>query len=155
MTETKELLEKEFEVLRDELIAKYDEKKMRASGAWADSLEVISFEDRVQLLGEEYTQQLETGRKPGRFPPMQDIKDWIQAKGVFSAALATISLSSLAFLIARKIANSGWARESYGGVELVSEVVTDARIQAIIDKVGAETVALYTDEIIKNLKPAA
>ena len=107
------ILSKEFELMKDDLIKLYDAKGMRSSGKWADSLEVIAGEDTVKLIGEEYSQQLETGRQAGRFPPIEDIKKWIIDKGVFNSALQKISLSSLAFLIARKIANEGWKRERF------------------------------------------
>ena len=135
--------------MKADLIELYDAKGMRSSGKWADSLEVIAGEDTVKLIGEEYSQQLETGRKAGKFPPISDIKKWIIDKGVFISALQTISLSSLAFLIARKIANSGWKRERFGGIELISTIVTDERIQKIIDEVGNVKIIQVTTEIIR------
>lgn len=147
-----EVAVKEFETIKAELIAAYDTKGMRASGKFAESLEVISAEDRIMLIGEDYAQQLETGRQAGKFPPLQAIKDWIEAKGVFAEALQTISLSSLAFLIARKIAKQGWKREGFGGVNLVSDIVTEERIQKIIDQEGAALAVLYTSEIVRLLK---
>jgi hypothetical protein len=145
---TKEVLSKEFEDLKDDLIKAYDAKKMRASGKWADSLEVIAAENTVKLMGENYSEQLEHGRAPGRFPPIQAIKQWIIDKGIFTQVLQNISVSSLAFLIARKIAQEGWKRQGQGGVELISEVVTDERIQKIIDEVGAVEAVRITSEII-------
>jgi len=68
-------LSHEFEKLKEDLIKLYDAKGMRSSGKWADSLEVIANENTVVLMGEEYSQQLETGRKEGRFPPIADIKN--------------------------------------------------------------------------------
>lgn len=149
---TESILSKEFELLKSDLIDLYDAKKMRASGKFADSLEVIVNENNAKLLGEDYSQQLETGRQAGKFPPIQDIKKWILEKGVFASALQTISISSLAFLIARKIAREGWKRERFGGIELISSVVTDQRIQKIIDEVGAVFAVRYTSEIIKLIK---
>ena len=143
------ILSEQFELLKDDLIALYDAKGMRSSGKWADSLEVIAGEDTVKLIGEEYSQQLETGRQPGKFPPIADIKKWIIDKGVFATALQTISLSSLAFLIARKIAKNGWKRERFGGIELISSIVTDERIQKIIDEVGNAQIIRVSTEIIK------
>ena len=61
----------------------------------------------------------------------------------------------MAFLIARKIARNGWKREEYGGVELISSVVTDERIQKIIDEVGAEQELIYTTDIINLTKEIA
>lgn len=142
------ILSEQFELLKADLIKLYDEKGMRSSGKWADSLEVIAGENTVKLIGENYSQQLETGRQPGAFPPIKAIKQWIIDKGVFNAVLQEISLSSLAFLIARKIANEGWKRERFGGVNLISEVVTDERIQKIIDEVGGVMMVEYTSEIL-------
>lgn len=144
----KQILSQEFEALKADLIKLYDAKGMRSSGKWADSLEVIADENTVVLMGEEYSQQLETGRQAGKFPPIADIKKWILDKGVFNSALQKISLSSLAFLIARKIANNGWKRERFGGVELISSVVTAERMQKIIDEVGNVMMVEISTEII-------
>jgi hypothetical protein len=143
-----EVLSKEFEALKADLITAYDTKGMRASGKFADSLEVRVDGLKAQLWGESYAQQLETGRQAGKFPPIDAIKQWIVDKGIANRIEGQISISSLAFLIARKIAREGWKREQHGGVELISEVITEQRIQKIIDEVGAEQALKYTTEII-------
>jgi hypothetical protein len=146
MNLTDDILLKEFEQIKIDLINLYDSKGMRASGKWADSLEVVGGSYEVSLMGLQYSQQLETGREAGGFPPIETIKKWILDKGVFAQALQTIKLSSLAFLIARKIARDGWKREQHGGVNLISEIITPERIQKIIDEVGvAETFTLTTE----------
>lgn len=150
-----DVLKAEFKLLAEELIELYDKKGMRASGKFADDTEVKTSELSAQLLSAQHAQQLETGRKAGRFPPIKMIEQWITSKGVFNEALRKIKISSLAFLIARKIARSGWNRSENGGVNLISEVVTDERIQTIIDKVGEVSLTLYTSEIeglIKELQ---
>lgn len=149
------VLSKEFELLKNDLIKAYDAKGMRASGKFAESLEVKVQGLTAQLWGEDYAQQLETGRKSGKFPPINAIEQWIKDKGIANQIQGQISISSLAFLIARKIAQSGWKREQYGGVELISSVVTDERIQKIIDEVGAEQAMIYTTEIITMVKQIA
>lgn len=147
-----QILSKEFEALKDDLIKAYDAKGMRASGKFADSLEVKVNGLNAQLWGEDYAQQLETGRRAGRFPPMDAIEQWIKDKGIASRIEGQISVKSLAFLIARKIAREGWKREGHGGVELISDVITDIRIQKIIDEVGAAQALKYTTEIITLTK---
>jgi hypothetical protein len=149
---TKAVLSEQFELLKADLIKAYDQKGMRSSGKWADGLEVIAAENTVSIIGEEYSQQLETGRKAGQFPPIESIKRWIVDKGVFTAVLKEISINSLAFLIARKIANEGWKRERFGGVDLISEIVTDERIQLIIDEVGGVETVRFTQEILVLIK---
>jgi hypothetical protein len=150
-----QILSREFELLKKDLITAYDAKGMRASGKFADSLEVRVNGLTAQLWGESYAQQLETGRRPGAFPPISAIEQWIKDKGIANRIQGEISISSLAFLIARKIAQRGWKREEHGGVELISEVVTDVRIQKIIDEVGVEQAMIYSTEIINLTKELA
>ena len=150
-----QVLSKQFELLKDDLIKAYDAKGMRASGKFAETLEVKVQGLTAQLWGEDYSQQLETGRKSGRFPPIDAIEQWIKDKGIANKIQGQISISSLAFLIARKIAKEGWKRQEYGGVELISSVVTDERIQKIIDDVGAEQAMIYTTEIITMVNELA
>lgn len=149
------ILSTEFELLKKDLITAYDAKGMRASGKFADTLEVKVKNLNAQLWGEDYSQQLELGRKAGKFPPVDAIEQWIKDKGIANRIQGQISISSLAFLIARKIARNGWKRKDHGGVELISEVVTDQRIQNIINEVGAEQAIIYTTEIIKLVNEIA
>ena len=150
-----EILLQEFENIKADLIIAYDQKGMRASGKFADNLEVIQTTRGVQLWGENYAQQLETGRQAGKFPPIKAIAQWIEDKGIASRLNGEITKNQLAFLIARKIAREGWKREGFGGVELISEVITEQRIQSIIDKVGDEVLLNYTSDIIKMIKEIA
>ena len=150
-----QVLSKEFELLKDDLIKAYDAKGMRASGKFAETLEVKVNGLTAQLWGESYAQQLETGRRAGKFPNISAIEQWIKDKGIANRIQGEISIRSLAFLIARKIAQRGWKREEYGGVELISEVVTDVRIQKIIDEVGVEQAMIYSTEIINLTKELA
>lgn len=147
-----DLLQREFEQLRQEIIALYDAKGMRASGRFereskVEINEVSTFVTSATLSGPSYAEQLEYGRRGGRYPNIESIKDWILVKGVFDQAIEDIGLNSLAFLIARKISNFGWDRQQYGGVELVSSVVTPERIQKIIDKVGTIAIAEFTSSL--------
>jgi hypothetical protein len=145
---TKETLSKEFELLKEDLIKLYQAKGMKASGKFEESLRIEVGYDYAILFGEDYAQQLETGRNAGTFPPIKAIEQWILDKGVFNSVLNEIKLSSLAFLIARKIANEGWKREGYGGVELISSIVTEDRWQKIINEVGEVLAIRYSSEIV-------
>ena len=151
---TTEILQQEFEALRDDLIAKYDELGMRTTGNWANSLEVVVSENKAVILGVPYSQQLESGRVPGKQPPSQVIEQWIKDKGIASRIEGKISISSLAYLIARKIGREGWKREDHGGVELVSQVVTPERIQSILDRLSDIYVTDFTNDLINYLQAA-
>lgn len=154
MNDSSTILIEEFESLKEDLIAKYDELGMRASGQWADSLEVQVKGDNAKITGLNYSDQLEYGRKPGRMPPSEAIEKWIYAKGIAARIQGEISVSSLAFLIARKISREGWKRENNGGVDLVSQVVTPERIQSILDRIGELYTNTFTNDIINYLKAA-
>jgi hypothetical protein len=159
------ILFEEFEKLRLELIEAYDRKGMRASGKWAEALEVIQGENSVKLMGLDYSQQLETGRRANNGSSGKDwktakldIEQWIDDKGIMAKVEGNITKSSLAFLIARKIARQGWNRAEFGGVELISEVITKERINDIVQKAGqqysnqfiSEILVLLTDDTIFN-----
>lgn len=146
------ILKEEFEKLRTDLITAYDSKGMRASGNFAESLDIIIGDSYAELWGDEYAEQLEYGRSSGAFPPLKDIEDWILQKGVFNAVLEEIKLSSLAFLIARKISQQGWNRQNFGGVDLISEVITEERLQMIIDIFGEQELISFSSDIIDIFK---
>jgi len=154
MSEVTDILTEEFEVLKLELIAKYDELGMRSSGKWADGLEVVVSENKASIKGYEYTQQLETGRAPGKQPPSEAIEQWIKDKGIASRIEGKISISSLAFLIARKIGREGWKRQEHGGVDLINQVVTPERIQKILDRISDIYVVNFTNDLINVLQAA-
>ncbi len=153
--EVANILQSELELIKTELIKEYDNLGMRASGKWADALEVQSTETSGKILGLNYSEQLEFGRRSGKQPPREAIEQWIRDKGLASRIENQISVSSLAFLIARKIGREGWNRQQYGGVDLISRVVTPERVQKIIDKVGSAFRVNFTSEIIKELKELA
>ena len=149
---SKKILQEEFDSLRQDLIVAYNAKGMRASGNFEESLDIIIGDTFAELWGDEYAEQLEHGRNSGGFHPIQEIEQWILDKGVFTAALQEIKLSSLAFLIARKIAQNGWNRAQHGGVGLISEVITEQRLQLIIDRFGEAELIKFSSDITNIFK---
>ena len=141
------ILNEEFGLLQNELIKQYDDQGMRASGNWANTLEVNVSGLSARLYGEQYSEQLEYGRRSGKQPPSQVIEQWIRDKGIASRLTGKMTVSSLAFLIARKIGREGWNRKEHGGVELISKVVTPERIQKIIDRISTEYLPTFMNEI--------
>ena len=128
----------EFEKLKSDLIAEYDAKGMRASGELAESLEVEATEHGARLWGAGHAVQLEYGRRKtntytASSPTLKEkITQWVEDKNI--QADDSISKESLIFLITRKIHREGWDRAGFGGVGLISEVLTDARFDEIIKK---------------------
>ena len=143
-------LESEFDSLKVDLIEKYNELGMKASGNWGQSLNVEVKGLTAIIYGEDYTEQLVEGRAPGKFPPIAAIRQWIEDKGIIP--FDNISISSLAFLIARKIAREGTNYFQDGGTDLVSSVITPQRIQQIIDNVSEFSINNFYSEITKVLE---
>lgn len=81
-------------------------KGIRASGASAESLRIETSDEGGKLYGSAYFYQQIFGRKPGSFPPIEDILEWIFVKGI-EPKNERDSYEDLAFMFARKIANSG------------------------------------------------
>jgi len=126
------ILTQELEKLKQELIDKHLAIGMKASGNWIENLSVEVNDEGGIIWGTDYTKQLVEGRPPGKFPPVKAIEKWIYDKGITS----DIPLSSLAFLIARKIAEQGTDYYIQGGTDLISGVITDARVKELVDVVG-------------------
>lgn len=147
------IIKEEFLLIVEDLIKKHDELGMRSSGNWAKSLEVDATEFTGVILGEAYTQQLATGRKPGKFPPIKSIEEWIKSKPIrFETEM---KISQLAFLIARKIAREGTKYFQQGGTELIESVITPERIQGIIDKVAEFAISEFETELFGVLEQIA
>lgn len=151
------ILDNEIKSIKTDLIQKHIQLGMKASGQWIDSLNVQTKGLTSTLYGQPYTEQLVNGREPGKFPPIDMIKKWIYDKGI-SVVGKSISISSLAFLIARKIANEGTKYFQQGGTDLVESVITPERIQSILDKVSEFHINNFFSQItgvFEELKPAA
>lgn len=140
-----QILNQEMEAIKDDLIYKHIELGMKASGNWIDSLNVQTKGLSGVLYGEPYTEQLVNGRESGKFPPVASIIQWIKDKNI--TPFDKISISSLAFLIARKIAKEGTKYFKDGGTDLVNSVITPERIQMILDKVSDFQINSFLSEI--------
>lgn len=122
---------------------------IRSSGKSASSLRVESDSDNGALYGSGYFYQQKHGRKPGKFPPVDDILDWIRAKGI--TPKDNISEKSLAFLIARKIAKSG--TDVFQGRRDGLDV--DEQVKQLVEQFKKDLVKAGQKEIVKQIKTAA
>ena len=147
-----DILKQEFEILKLEFIQKYDELGMRASGKFANEIrsEVLQEPNKfiARIYAPDYSYQLEFGRQSGKQPPSKIIEKWIYDKRIST----NLKISTLAFLIARKIGKEGWKRKDFGGVELVSKVFTAERIQKIMDKAGERALQNFTSDVLTYLQ---
>lgn len=83
-------------------------KGIISSGKSAESLKTTVSPTLGQLIGAAYFTQQKLGRRPGKFPPVEAIIQWLKDKKTFNVeGDKGPGLKSLAFAIARKIANKG------------------------------------------------
>lgn len=156
MSEISQITAEGFDPIVKKLIDNYKSKGMKASGEFEQSLEVIEIPNGAVLMGAGHVLQLEFGRGPtssgssiGDKTLLESIREWINDKGIVAN---DISQESLAHAITHKIHNEGWDRVNFGGVNLVSDSITDDDFQAIIDKVMAREINNITEKLISILK---
>lgn len=150
MSSVTQLLAAEFELLKAEVIAKYEASGMEISGNWADTVEVQSTPNGYSIAAANYI----NGCDPGKPPPSEAIEAWIKQKGIAAKLEKGMSIQSLAYLIARKIGREGWQPKPEHK-NIIDGLVTPQRIQQILDKVGEVYITDFTTQIINLLKPTA
>ena len=131
------------------LIDKYNQLGLRASGKWEKELETEQIQHstgvKAVITGMNYTEQLEIGRLAGSFPPLAPIRQWIDDKGIIPKG---ITKDSLAFLIGRKIKEQGIkVPNKYNAGGLVTDVITDKRVNELVDSVASVVIKDVTSEI--------
>jgi hypothetical protein len=114
---------------------------VNASGRLADSIDYVVTGSRLTIRGNDYIYYLENGRKPGKRPPKDVIRKWIDDKGIVPRD--NISKDSLAYLIARKMGEEGSTIYKAGGSDLVSGIFNDN----FVDSLQSEFMNLLTVEV--------
>lgn len=111
---------------------------------------------RLTLYAAAYALALEYGRKPGKFPNLTAIREWIQAKGIVphpDAKGRAVSVNSLAYLIGRKIATQGSTIYQAGTPSLVfGALLNPAQVSAAVK---ARVVPLLVQDVRTALRAAA
>lgn len=130
------------------LIARYDQLDMRASGRWAEELEALVEGNTGIIRGEDYTEYLTKGRKPGGVPPVQVIYQWMLDKKTFRGEKSL----SRAFAISQSIAQKGTSWYQIGGSDLLEILQDNEALQAYYDVLGDYLRVNISDELIRDFK---
>jgi hypothetical protein len=139
--ENEKLLKQEMEALRDEILQVYNASGKRTSGEFEKGLEVIYEPNKATLMGYEYL----GGRRAGKMPPLKAIEDWVKAKGL-KPIESEMTTSTLAYLIARKIAKEGTKKEN--NLAIYSKVITPQRIDEILNKINKLNANQFIQEVV-------
>ncbi len=97
----KKVLENIGEELIEEIQNRMSQKNLNASGKASDSLKAEASDTLLEIKGNRYIGALNKGRKPGKFPPPDEILKWIKNKLNISDA------EKLVYPISKKIAEKG------------------------------------------------
>lgn len=139
--ENQKFLKEEMESLRNDILAVYNASGKRTSGEFEKGLEVIYEGNKATLMGYEYL----GGRRAGKQPPMKAIEDWIKAKGL-KPVESEMTTSTLAYLIARKIAKEGTKKEN--NLAIYTKVITPQRIDEILEKINKLNANAFVQEVV-------
>jgi hypothetical protein len=153
MLSTELILDEVGSVVSDRLVNDIKTKRVtkygavNASGKLAESVryDVTNNGETLRVYAEDYIYYLVHGRKNGKRPPKQAIREWIDAKGISPDG---ISKDSLAFLIARKIGEVGTTIYQQGGSDLVSDIITDELVIQVKQELNDRLIALFQSDLV-------
>jgi hypothetical protein len=123
---------------------------MNASGTMADSLKYKWDGKKLVIFStEKYFTVLETGRGPGKRPPMSTIEKWLEDKPV---AVQEISKKSLAYLIARKIGVEGSKLFRQGGNSgVISDYINEKYVtDNLTEKLFQAQIEIITNQFLQK-----
>ncbi len=159
-----ELLASRLNELREQIIANIDNAGEKASGQTQLSLRVDVTDMTGVLYGRAYFATVETGRRPGKQPPVQSIKDWIIAKGLHVEPMPykrepserwqpkytpeERALNRMAWGMAYKIGREGSRLYRDGGrTDIYTEPIT-----AMTERLRTELAALYNVSLEDDIR---
>lgn len=116
-----------------------------ASGETSQSLrsDLLS-ETRVQVSGKPFLNVVETGRRPGKQPPVSKIIKWLETGKVSFEG----TIESTAWAISKKIASSGSSLFRSGGRDdIIQPAISDARIDELTNNIADASLGLTVSTI--------
>ena len=103
----------------------------------------------VYLELDHYWKYVEYGRRAGKMPPVDKIKEWIRVKPIIPNPIngKIPDTKQLAFLIARKI-----GREGFEGKHLIENITNSSAINNVIDDITNEIMNQLKQQLIDGVK---
>lgn len=147
-------IKKQFESFGNTLISqiksKIESSGARATGKTAASLRDEATDDSYTLYGSRSFKFIEVGRGRGKFPPLTNIFEWLVAKSIQPDG---ISQKSLAFLIARKIANDGTVIYRTNNIRDIYTQAVDDNIKKLFEEVSVSAKAQIANDLARFFSP--
>lgn len=139
----------------EQLISLYRQKLLQtntdATGTLGNTLNYIVETNEglfeLSLRIQDYWKYVEEGRGPGKYPPINDIKNWIRVKPVtptiYNGKLPTTD--QLAYLIARKIHLQGTR-----GKHLLQASLDELSVFDLLDEAITKDLEIQVNNVFKN-----
>lgn len=146
-----EIIREEIELLLEDIRKAYYASGKKVSGQFLEGLEAEYSKNSATIKGYVYMAgrgKTKNKGKAGEPTLKEQIEKWIVQKGIIIEEGLTVS--SLAYLIARKIHREGTKRE--GWYKIYEEVITPARIDQIRQRVATFNVNRIITEITAELE---
>jgi hypothetical protein len=144
-SENDKIIKEEFENLKADIVEAYYDGGKETTGEFEKGLQLSFAPNKGNLSGYLYL----AGRAAGKMPPIKAIEEWLKAKGIQPLEKA-MKISSLAYLIARKIAREGTDEERHQ--HIYDQVITPDRIQTILERINKINVNWFIDEVKAELE---
>lgn len=133
-------LDESMEIIKTNI----DQSGQNASGETKGSLRVDMLnENRGQLSGAKHIYVLETGRKPGKMPPVQKIIDWAKIRGFENAKGA-------GYAISKRIAEEGTKLYREGGRKDIITPIFEKKRMDELSKEIANVSIKEVDNVLAN-----
>ena len=140
----RDILFTEMELLKKDIINVYNNSGKRVTGQFEKDLSNQITKSNTSVKVELFGNGVLSGRRRGKMPPIENLKQWVLNKGIFGS-INDKQASSIAWAIAKTIAKRGTNKSYHKAI--YDEVITAKRIDEIIQKVTSFNVSFFVGEI--------
>ena len=148
-----------MDAIKQQLIASYNQRGLRASGNWERELEsqvsITESSVSAKMLGSAYTGVMVTGRKPNANQSKEQLRKFVGWAGSTFLAewVRNKGLKLNPFAVAYKIAREGVnVPNTYNDGKLIEAVLTDERIRQLNRMVGNQLIVDFKSDFVKIFK---
>lgn len=140
-----ELANEWLEAIRIEIIAYLDQNNRNATGKSKASLQITPATNGTQLVGSKAIYNVLAGRPPGKMPPIADIIEWLNARGL---------PRQMAWPVAHNIAKAGTELYRQGGYNdnILTQTITQDRVNELTKNISLLYATQISSEIRNILK---
>jgi len=134
-----------------DLVLNYIKMGLKASGAFESGLVYETSDSSIEIKAPLHARAMETGRRAGSLPPVDDILKWVKLGKIVKKD--DITDEQLAWAIARKIQRDGIKVPNKHNVgKVISSILLDGRIAKLLEEIQKKELNNVEVEIFKYYK---